>query len=306
MGAAMARNLARAGLDVRAWNRTRSKAEPLGRRRRTRRRHPGRGGGRRRRRPDDAATTAPPPWRRCGRPPPRCAPGRVWAQATTAGLGGDGTARRVRPRDGLRLRRLARPRHQAARRERTAAGAGRRARSAVRAAVAAGLRRDRQPHGVGRRDGAEGAATRLKLVSTAGSSPSPTAPPRRSPSPRGWAWTREGFLDAVAGGAAGHAAICGSRPGADPGGDLDAQLRGQDRREGRPADRRGRASAPACGWTWRPRARSVPPRRRGGPRRRGHGGLVLRQLRRRGPRHERPRQPDGRTRTARGRLTLRP
>ncbi|WP_189298974.1 NAD(P)-dependent oxidoreductase, partial [Streptomyces albospinus] len=29
MGAAMARNLARAGLDVRAWNRTRAKAEPL-------------------------------------------------------------------------------------------------------------------------------------------------------------------------------------------------------------------------------------------------------------------------------------
>lgn len=30
MGAAMARNLCRAGLDVRVWNRTRSKAEPLG------------------------------------------------------------------------------------------------------------------------------------------------------------------------------------------------------------------------------------------------------------------------------------
>lgn len=29
MGAAMARNLARAGLDVRAWNRTRARAEPL-------------------------------------------------------------------------------------------------------------------------------------------------------------------------------------------------------------------------------------------------------------------------------------
>ena len=29
MGAAMARNLARAGLGVRAWNRTREKAEPL-------------------------------------------------------------------------------------------------------------------------------------------------------------------------------------------------------------------------------------------------------------------------------------
>ncbi len=29
MGSAMARHLARAGLDVRAWNRTRAKAEPL-------------------------------------------------------------------------------------------------------------------------------------------------------------------------------------------------------------------------------------------------------------------------------------
>jgi len=29
MGAAMARNLCRAGLDVRVWNRTRAKAEPL-------------------------------------------------------------------------------------------------------------------------------------------------------------------------------------------------------------------------------------------------------------------------------------
>ncbi|QLH21512.1 NAD(P)-dependent oxidoreductase [Streptomyces sp. Rer75] len=99
MGSGMARNLARAGLDVRAWNRTRAKAEPLS--------------------PDGVRVTDTPAQAVDGadvvltilhdgpaaletmrQAAPALRPGTVWAQATTAGLDGlDTLAAFARERD---------------------------------------------------------------------------------------------------------------------------------------------------------------------------------------------------------------
>lgn len=87
MGAAMARNLARAGLDVRAWNRSREKAEPLAAE-----------GVRVADSPADAVRGAdvvltmlydgPAALEVMRAAAPGLAPGTVWAQSTTAGLDG--------------------------------------------------------------------------------------------------------------------------------------------------------------------------------------------------------------------------
>ncbi|MFI1799972.1 NAD(P)-dependent oxidoreductase [Streptomyces sp. NPDC020379] len=87
MGAAMARNLARAGLDVRAWNRSRAKAEPLAAE-----------GVRVADSPADAVRGAdvvltmlydgPAALEVMRAAAPGLAPGTVWAQSTTAGLDG--------------------------------------------------------------------------------------------------------------------------------------------------------------------------------------------------------------------------
>ncbi|MEV4741516.1 NAD(P)-dependent oxidoreductase [Streptomyces sp. NPDC049555] len=87
MGAAMARNLARAGLDVRAWNRTRAKAEPLAAHGITVADSPGaavRGA--------DAVLTmlhdGPAALDVLRAAAPDLAPGTVWVQCSTAGLEG--------------------------------------------------------------------------------------------------------------------------------------------------------------------------------------------------------------------------
>src|ERR1044072_8758173 len=186
MGSGMARNLARAGLDVRAWNRTRAKAEPL---------IPA--GVRVTDTPAEAVAGAdvvltilhdgPAALETMRQAAPALRPGTVWAQATTAGLHGLASlpafargpglmpldsprprpaprpgvapgrlrgprraslARRVRPRAGPDPPRLARPRHQGAGRERTARGPRRRPAPRPHRRTA-GLRRDRQPYGGG-------------------------------------------------------------------------------------------------------------------------------------------------------------
>ncbi|MFF4653262.1 NAD(P)-dependent oxidoreductase [Streptomyces sp. NPDC001380] len=85
MGAAMARNLARAGLDVRVWNRTRAKAQPLAA-----------DGARVADTPAEAVHGAdvvltmlhdgPAVLQAMGQAAPALRPGAVWAQCSTAGL----------------------------------------------------------------------------------------------------------------------------------------------------------------------------------------------------------------------------
>ena len=85
MGAPMARNLARAGHEVRAWNRSPDKLAPVARRRRRRARGPRRRGGGRRRRADHAGRRRRGARRRAAW---SLAEGQIWWQASTIGIEG--------------------------------------------------------------------------------------------------------------------------------------------------------------------------------------------------------------------------
>ena len=147
MGAGMARNLAAAGFPLRVWNRTRAKAEPLAEAAR-RSPTPRRGRPRRRGRGHDAVRPES-PWGPARRGAGRPAPGTVLVQQSTVGVAGADRLVRAGRRARPGVRRRAGPGHQEAGQGRglvvLASGPGGRPRRA------AGVRRDRLAHGVGRR-----------------------------------------------------------------------------------------------------------------------------------------------------------
>ena len=224
------------GLDVRVWNRTRAKAEPLAADGARVADDPAEAVRGRRRRPDDAATTARPPLdddargrlRRCG--PARCGPSPP-PRASTASTRWPRFAARARPASSS-----TRPSSAPGSPPRAGQLAGPRRRARARPAPSLTPVFDAigSPYGLGRRGRAERrgdpAQARLQQL---GPGRQHTAPRRRSPSPRAWAWTRRasstpsradrstcGYLRAKA------AAILSRR--------LHAQLRGRRRRRRTP------------------------------------------------------------------------
>ena len=183
MGAPMARNLARAGHDVRAWNRSADKAAPL--------RDDGvdvrdRPGGRARRAPTwsspcssdadavlDVARRA------------RLAEGQIWWQASTIGIDGIEQCAALAQDDRCHARRRAGPRHAHSGRGGQARDPRLRARRGARR-VRAALRRGRAAHHAHRAGGDRHAPeARGQHV---GPGRRRRARPRPSPSPRRWAW----------------------------------------------------------------------------------------------------------------------
>ncbi|MDT3400041.1 NAD(P)-dependent oxidoreductase [Streptomyces sp. B1866] len=198
MGAAMARNLARAGLAVRAWNRTRAKAEPLAA-----------DGVRVADTPAEAVADAdvvltilhdgPAVLAALEQAAPALRPGAVWAQATTAGLEGLGALTAFAADHGLVLV------------DAPVLGTRQPAENGQLVVLAAGPETARTPlepvfGAVGARtlwvgdSAAEGAASRLKLVINSWALAVTHGVAEAVALARGLGVDPRGFLDAVAGG----------------------------------------------------------------------------------------------------------